>query len=144
MFRYRVRQIAHQNHSRIDGVILAAWEDIPDGALVIPVDDGDWFTPSLGVILAASRDNSISGYDWPGKFFEIPKGWYELGKTLRIQSPFFGPRYFCSTNNYAMVKTPPAKSLLRSHVQASPGSRLIKLSGFEPWTVYSLKPGPID
>jgi hypothetical protein len=120
LFRHRVRQIAQQNHSRIEGVSLAAWDDIPDGALVVPVDDDDWFSPSLGVALATSRDDSISGYYWPGKFLEIPIDWrHEMGKALRACIPFVGPKWFCNTNNYAMVKTPSAKPLLYKHVLAS-------------------------
>jgi len=120
LFRHRVRQIALQNHSRIKGVNLAAWEEIPDGALVVPVDDDDWFSPALGVILAASHDDSVLGYYWPGKFLEIPIDWrHEMGKALRTHIPFVGPKWFCSTNNYAMVKTPSSKPLLLSHVHAS-------------------------
>jgi len=119
-FRHEVRQIAQLNHSRIEGARFAAWKDIPDGALVVPVDDDDWFAPSLCRILEGAYDRGFSGYYWPSRFIEVPIDWrHDIGKALRSVVPFIRPKWFCATNNYALVKTRSVERLFRSHVQAS-------------------------
>jgi len=61
LFRARLRQIASLNRSRVDGVACAPWDAIPDGALVVPVDDDDWFAPTLGTCLARGSAKRVRG-----------------------------------------------------------------------------------
>jgi len=45
-FRHEVCEIARLNLSRVAGATVRPWEEIPDGAIVLPVDD-DWFAPDI-------------------------------------------------------------------------------------------------
>jgi hypothetical protein len=47
LYRATLTEIARSNLSSIVGGRIAPWEDIPDGDLVVPVDDDDWFSPSI-------------------------------------------------------------------------------------------------
>jgi hypothetical protein len=48
VFRGEVRRIAELNQDAVRGAARLDWEEIPDGALVLPVDDDDWFAPDIG------------------------------------------------------------------------------------------------
>ena len=61
-FRHRVEQIAQLNHSRVEGAVVSEWDEIPDGALVMPVDDDDWFVPGAAQALEAELDPEAIGY----------------------------------------------------------------------------------
>jgi hypothetical protein len=119
-FRHRVAQIAQLNHSRVGGAVVSDWHEIPDGALVLPVDDDDWFTPGAARALDAEIDPGAIGYHWTSRWIEVP---IDLGHRLyllrRRLFPRTPPKWLCSTNNYAMVKSPDAKELLGSHIKAS-------------------------
>ena len=65
-FRYEVSEIARLNLSRIRGATTEQWDDIPDGALVLPVDDDDWFAPDAAEVLAGSTTPPRFGYRWAG------------------------------------------------------------------------------
>jgi hypothetical protein len=64
-FRSELRRIAHLNLSSVEGATCAAWDAIPDGALVAPVDDDDWFAPDLVTVLGARHDPEAVAYRWP-------------------------------------------------------------------------------
>jgi hypothetical protein len=54
VFRQRVRRIAELNLQRVENAVRARWDEIPDGALVAPVDDDDWFAPDSAQRWSAS------------------------------------------------------------------------------------------
>ena len=61
-FRHRLMEIAEQNLARIRDVTVAPIEQVPEGAIVVPVDDDDWFAPDLASHLAEAYDPAIRGY----------------------------------------------------------------------------------
>lgn len=120
LFRHRLRQIAHLNHTRVDGAKCTEWEAIPDGNLVVPVDDDDWFAPGLATTLAREQEEGISAYFWPSNFLEVPVHLqHQAGRIRRTLFPSTPNRFLCTTNNYAMVKGPEIQALLRKHTHAS-------------------------
>ncbi len=120
LFRHRVRRIAQLNLSRVVDAVCAGWDEIPDGALVLPVDDDDWFSPNVGGVLEGALDPRATGYYWPSSWIEVPT---HLGHRVHLIRrrilPWAPPKFICTTNNYAMVKGPGIEPLLRSHVRAS-------------------------
>jgi hypothetical protein len=119
LFRHRVREIAALNLSRVENVVLAEWEEIPDGERVVPVDDDDWFAPNLVEVL--EREWRLErGITWTPSWIGVPT---DLGQRIylirRGLLPFTPPHWTCDTNNYALVKGPGSRPLLASHVRAS-------------------------
>jgi hypothetical protein len=119
-FRHRVAQIAQLNHSRVEGAVVSGWDEIPDGALVVPVDDDDWFAPGAARMLEAETDPDAIAYLWTSRWIEVP---IDLGHRLyllrRRLFPRTPPKWICSTNNYAMVKSPETRKPLGDHVSGS-------------------------
>jgi hypothetical protein len=119
-FRYEIRRIAELNLSRVENVVVADWDEIPEGALVLPVDDDDWFAPNVACVLEESFDPRMTGYFWISSFVEVPANFrHRLGTIRRAIFPRTPPRFICSSNNYALVKQPDTKLLLRNHIVAS-------------------------
>jgi hypothetical protein len=120
LFRHRISEIARLNHSRVEGAVRAPWDEIPDGALVLPVDDDDWFSPDVGRVLASEFDPGVAGYYWTSSWVEVPRN---LGHRLylikRRLFPWTPPKWICPTNNFAMVKAEGTKALLTWHTKAS-------------------------
>ena len=119
-FRYRVAQIALLAHSQVEGARLSKWDEIPDGAVVLPVDDDDWFAPSAASVLERELDPHALGYVWTSRWIESPMS---IGHRVHIARrrllPFTPPKWICGTNNYAMLKRPEARDLLVNHMEAS-------------------------
>jgi hypothetical protein len=119
-FRARLAQIADRNHAQVEGAVRAQWDEIPDGAMVLPVDDDDWFAPTAARMLERSVDPAIDGYVWPSRWVEVPIDLHRrLGLIRRRLIPSTPVMWICTTNNYAVRKTPGAESILTSHMQAS-------------------------
>jgi hypothetical protein len=119
VFRSRVRAIARANLERIEGAQISTWEEIPDGALVLPCDDDDWFRPDVAQVTRAALAPGLTGVRWRSSFIEVPR---HLGHQLGIwRRHLLGPRpeFLCTTNNYALFASQDAKELLRNHMKAS-------------------------
>jgi hypothetical protein len=121
LFRHRVRQIAELNVSRVERAVSAPWDEIPDGSLVLPVDDDDWFAPHVATVLAAEHEARGTGYYWISRFIELPINFpHRLGLIRRRILPRTPPsRFVFTTNNYALPKEPETKLLLDRHAHAS-------------------------
>jgi hypothetical protein len=120
LFRHRVREIAELNLGRVDRAVVADWDAIPDGALVLPVDDDDWFAPDIVRVLERELDPAVDGCYWPSRWIEVPTRFGHRVYLLRRKVlPFTPPKWILTTNNYAMIKSEDAKILLRSHTKAS-------------------------
>lgn len=120
LFRHEVRTIAASNLAEIRDARVRTWDEIPAGALVLPVDDDDWFAPDVARIVGRALDESAAGCRWPSTFLEVPIDLaHRLGLWRRALFPDTPPRWICTTNNYALVKSAETTDPLARHTQAS-------------------------
>jgi hypothetical protein len=119
-FRQRVREIAELNHSRVDGAVVAEWDAIPEGTLVLPVDDDDWFAPDAAAVLGRELGPGAEGCYWTSRWVEVPtRAGHRVYLLRRRLLPWTPPKWVLTTNNYALRRTESAHALLDSHVKAS-------------------------
>lgn len=119
-FRREVRAIAASNLGEIRGASIRPWQEIPEGAVVLPVDDDDWFAPGVAGAVERALDTHAAGCFWPSTFLEVPIDFgHRLGLFRRALFPSTRPRWICTTNNYALVKSAETADPLRRHTQAS-------------------------
>ena len=120
-FRERLKQIAEGTLRGVLGARVVAPAAVPPGALVVPVDDDDWFAPDLAARLAAAFDGSARGYRWRSFILEAkPPGVLGFLRRGRPVTPVPDrSRFTCTSNNYAFVADGAAFDFLRSHAEAS-------------------------
>ena len=117
-FRVRLIEIAQENWSRIENAKLVPREEIAPGALLVPVDDDDWFAPGLAQHLLAERDAPIEGLHWNRYILELPRRRRHL-PWARPRRAADTSRHTCGSNNYAIRNRPDFGRAITNHVWAS-------------------------
>jgi hypothetical protein len=104
-FRHRVKQIALSNWRAVRNAVVAAPQDAPPGALVVPVDDDDSFARSWPTSWGGEFDAEFPCYLWSHYTVEPRR---PIGERLRLAAWRLqgGRSLTCSTNNYAVIKSP--------------------------------------
>ncbi|MEO8605096.1 MAG: hypothetical protein ABI629_21190 [bacterium] len=121
-FRHEVRRIAQLNLARVENAAVRSWDEIPDGALVAPVDDDDWFAPQVATVLERMHEPDAIGYSWTSSFIEVPINLrHRLDLLRHALFPATRPFWICTTNNYAVLKRPDTTLMLEKHTVASVG-----------------------
>lgn len=159
LFRHRLKEIAQENLRNVEGVRSVEVDDIPPGALVVPVDDDDWFCPDLARHLRAAYDETKRGYYWRRYVLEAlpernPLRLLRPGRPLR-QGDHSG--FTCGTNSYAVVNTDGWGHHVASHRRASrhfdehvaqvahvPGILSIQNRNYSSQTVLGMRDEPIS
>jgi len=119
-FRARLFEIAQANFAEVRGATVAEWDEIPEGALVLPTDDDDWFAPHAAETLERVQRPAVKTYVWEASFAETPM-WFghRIYLARRVLVPWWAPRFTCSTNTYAMPRSEDSLPLLGDHMVAS-------------------------
>lgn len=120
VFRGEVRAIARENLARVEGIERRSWEDVPEGAIVLPADDDDWWAPDAARVVDAAADGATEAWHWPHTVLEVPiDPWHRLEILRRRLRPSTPPRWVCSTNNYALRRRADREPLFRKHTEMS-------------------------
>jgi hypothetical protein len=117
-FRQRLVEIARQNLARVEGARVSALDDVPRGALVVPVDDDDWFSPELAERLLSEPGEGLQGYHWNRYIVETPRRAHRWPWPDRRRAADTS-RHTCGSNNYAVRNLPEHTESIASHVRAS-------------------------
>ena len=118
-FRAELKRIAQINLSKVRNATLAKHNEVPYGAVAVPVDDDDWLSPELAQTLDRNWEDRIGCY-WPSRFLEVTISFpHQLGLVRKLLFPSTKPRWLCTTNNYAVVYSPETADLLKGHIRAS-------------------------
>lgn len=122
VFRHRIKQIAQQNLSKVADSVCATIENVPEGAMVVPIDDDDWLAPHIAGVLEKERENGKIGYYWNKDYLNMPAtNFVRLARFILYDlTGRQRNRWTCSTNNYAFINN---QSLLSTqcfkHTKAS-------------------------
>lgn len=120
LFRSRITAIAAANLARVMGATVAESDEIPAGALVLPVDDDDWFSPETAATLQGWLDSDRDAFYWRQNVLEVPINFgHQVFLWRRAWFPGIPPRWRCDTNNYALRKSSDTRELLLDHRRAS-------------------------
>jgi hypothetical protein len=119
-FRRELRAIAQANLEAVAGAVVCYWDDVPDGGLVAPVDDDDWFSPQLVKVIQAAASPDVVGLRWQQSVLEVPiNAGHRLRLLMRCIVPGMKPRWLCATNSYLVRKGSVDPHCFSSHVAAS-------------------------
>jgi len=119
LFRHAIRMVAIRNHESVVGLTASAWESIPDGAVVVPSDDDDWFAPDLTEWISRRMAHDDYGIHWTQSVLEVPiNAMHRARLCARAVFPWMRPKWLCATNSYAIRKTSDV-TVAVSHVAAS-------------------------
>ncbi|MHC4859993.1 MAG: hypothetical protein ACYTDY_07865, partial [Planctomycetota bacterium] len=114
-----------RNLACVEGARVAELDEVPTGALVVPIDDDDWLAPDLCVRLEETFEPGIRGYYWIHNILEPRRTKPALRGWLRERRPrLLGPhvrqrRFTCGTNNYAVAKAEDSPEMIQDHTLAS-------------------------
>jgi len=117
-FRQRLKEIAQENHARVEGAIHSTFEEIPAGDLIIPTDDDDWFAPSVIQEIRDAMEPGAEGCLWHRQVVSASRRQPKRRGWLRLRRKKMGGHHSCATNNYAITKRPDVGPLVMQHALA--------------------------
>jgi hypothetical protein len=141
-FRQRIKRITELNLSRVEHAVVAPLDEIPDHALIVPIDDDDWFSPRLADGLRAAYEPDLAGYLWKDYSVELPRALRSRLNILVWRARGNRP-LTCGSNSYAVTREGEHLPLLGKHSLASQffdanPSRIKRLRGC--WAVRNRSP----
>jgi hypothetical protein len=123
-FRQRLKDIALENHARVEDAMHTPFEEIPEGDLVVPTDDDDWFAPSVVHEIRAAWQPDAEGCLWHRQVISASRRSPKRQGWLRMRTKKMGGHHSCATNNYAIVKRsdrrrPDMQRMVTGHTRAA-------------------------
>ena len=118
-FRAALKRITLDSHARIKGAVMANLEDVPEGGLIAPCDDDDWYAPHLAAVLRDTLEPGRIGCRWKSRWIEVPPDfpqWLGAWRRRILKTPQI---WSCTTNNYAFVKCAATEGLEKDHIRAT-------------------------
>lgn len=120
-FRAAIADITMDSLCAVRGAVIAPYDDVPEGAIVMPCDDDDWTAPHAAEVLAEFFAGAHDRAVWTQTVVQVPLDWMHaikirVGKVWPRINP---PRWFCSTNNYALRKREGNYNFFMNHSMAS-------------------------
>lgn len=117
LFRVHLREIAADNLRRVAGTVVSDISRVPEGDIVVPIDDDDWLAPDLAARITPHLNAAAVLIVWERLALErtpwlrSARRW--AGRALRR------PDYPCKTNNYAVRWRHDRLDITLNHVRAS-------------------------
>jgi hypothetical protein len=120
-FRSAIADITMDSLRAVRGAVIAPYDEIPEGAIVMPCDDDDWTAPHAAEVLAEFFAGAHDRAVWTQNVLQVPLDWMHAVKIHvgNVWPRLNPPRWFCSTNNYALRKREGNYNLVMSHTLAS-------------------------
>jgi hypothetical protein len=117
-FRLRLAAITRRSLERVENAKIVPFDDVPPGALLVPLDDDDWLAPELATRLLAAEEPLRRGYHWNRYVLEAPRRGRRWPWSRRRRAADTS-RWTCASNNYAVRKLPELRPSFGDHVSAS-------------------------
>lgn len=120
-FRAAITDITMGSLRAVRGAVIAPYDDVPEGAIVMPCDDDDWTAPHAAEVLAEFFAGAHDRAVWTQTVLQVPLDWMHAVKIRagKVWPHLNPPRWFCSTNNYALRKREGNYNCFMSHSMAS-------------------------
>ena len=120
-FRAAIADITMDSLRAVRGAVIAPYDDVPEGAIVMPCDDDDWTAPHAAEVLAEFFAGAHDRAVWTQTVLQVPLDWMHAVKIRagKVWPRLNPPRWFCSTNNYALRKREGNYNFFMNHSMAS-------------------------
>ena len=123
LFRDKIKMIAQSNLAMVNDSVVTTFENVPDGGLILPIDDDDWLAPNLVSKIQTELEEGVTGYHWIHDRLSVPRPRNTWSRFSRfVAENILGKsssRYIFQTNNYMFVKGRVPLGAVRFHTRAN-------------------------
>jgi hypothetical protein len=117
LFRVRLKHIAMDSFRRVEGAVVSEMSQVPEGDVIVPIDDDDWLAPDLATSIGPHLHAGTTLVVWKSHVLErrswIRRVRHWTGQALRR------PDRTCRTNNYAVRWRRDRTEIALNHMRAT-------------------------